>query len=304
MLIPVFEGLSRMYRGMHHPLDVAGGVVIGIASAVRPRACAAVQRAQPPPVWPGIVREGRRHRACRGSRSDGGLPGAAPGSRAGGIADPFGTRSEEPQGAQGDAPLLDAETELVFVWGGDGMLQRCIDVAGRLRRRPRDPSGRNGESARHEPRRARRHRAGGRDRPRRRPPPPRRWPLQRRALRGHGRQRHRRDDDPRCRRRPQGSVAAPPTCGRGEPARRTFGAEIEVDGAAGSAARRRCVLVGNVGELIGRVEVFETRGPTTARSRSASSPPRGPQWMRTLARTVVGRRGVAVRAGGEARRSK
>ena len=32
VLIPVFVGLSRMYRGMHHPLDVAGGVVIGIAA--------------------------------------------------------------------------------------------------------------------------------------------------------------------------------------------------------------------------------------------------------------------------------
>jgi undecaprenyl-diphosphatase len=32
VLIPVYEALSRMYRGMHHPLDVAGGVVIGIAS--------------------------------------------------------------------------------------------------------------------------------------------------------------------------------------------------------------------------------------------------------------------------------
>jgi membrane-associated phospholipid phosphatase len=31
-LIPVFVALSRMYRGMHHPLDVAGGVVIGIAA--------------------------------------------------------------------------------------------------------------------------------------------------------------------------------------------------------------------------------------------------------------------------------
>jgi undecaprenyl-diphosphatase len=31
-LIPVYVALSRMYRGMHHPLDVAGGVVIGIAA--------------------------------------------------------------------------------------------------------------------------------------------------------------------------------------------------------------------------------------------------------------------------------
>jgi membrane-associated phospholipid phosphatase len=30
--IPVFVAFSRMYRGMHHPLDVLGGVVIGICS--------------------------------------------------------------------------------------------------------------------------------------------------------------------------------------------------------------------------------------------------------------------------------
>ena len=32
VLIPVFVAFSRMYRGMHHPLDIAGGVVIGIAT--------------------------------------------------------------------------------------------------------------------------------------------------------------------------------------------------------------------------------------------------------------------------------
>jgi undecaprenyl-diphosphatase len=31
-LIPVYVAFSRMYRGMHHPIDVAGGVVIGIAA--------------------------------------------------------------------------------------------------------------------------------------------------------------------------------------------------------------------------------------------------------------------------------
>jgi membrane-associated phospholipid phosphatase len=30
--IPVYVAFARMYRGMHHPLDVFGGVVIGVAA--------------------------------------------------------------------------------------------------------------------------------------------------------------------------------------------------------------------------------------------------------------------------------
>jgi undecaprenyl-diphosphatase len=32
--VPVFVGMSRMYRGMHHPLDVVGGALLGIAALV------------------------------------------------------------------------------------------------------------------------------------------------------------------------------------------------------------------------------------------------------------------------------
>jgi membrane-associated phospholipid phosphatase len=32
VLIPVYVAFSRMYRGMHHPIDIAGGALIGIAA--------------------------------------------------------------------------------------------------------------------------------------------------------------------------------------------------------------------------------------------------------------------------------
>ena len=34
LAVPVVVGISRMYRGMHHPLDLAAGVVMGIAALV------------------------------------------------------------------------------------------------------------------------------------------------------------------------------------------------------------------------------------------------------------------------------
>lgn len=34
LALPAFDAWSRLYRGMHHPLDIAGGVVVGIASIV------------------------------------------------------------------------------------------------------------------------------------------------------------------------------------------------------------------------------------------------------------------------------
>jgi membrane-associated phospholipid phosphatase len=56
--IVAFVAVSRMYRGMHHPLDIAGGVVVGIAAlsvlvfACRTAGAAAESRAVP-------VRQGR-----------------------------------------------------------------------------------------------------------------------------------------------------------------------------------------------------------------------------------------------------
>jgi undecaprenyl-diphosphatase len=47
LLIAVFVALARMYRGMHHPLDVAGGLLVGIgALLVLLFACRAAGAAQ------------------------------------------------------------------------------------------------------------------------------------------------------------------------------------------------------------------------------------------------------------------
>ncbi len=51
VLLPVIVAMSRMYRGMHHPLDVASGVLIGIgAIAVLLFACRAAGCAQRSPA--------------------------------------------------------------------------------------------------------------------------------------------------------------------------------------------------------------------------------------------------------------
>ena len=55
IVIPVFVALARMYRGMHHPLDTAGGLVIGIG---RCSCCCS----------PRVRREWHRRRAVRRRR--------------------------------------------------------------------------------------------------------------------------------------------------------------------------------------------------------------------------------------------
>ena len=44
--LPVLVAASRMYRGMHHPLDVAGGSLVGLSTlAIVVFACRAAQAA-------------------------------------------------------------------------------------------------------------------------------------------------------------------------------------------------------------------------------------------------------------------
>ena len=34
VVLPTFVAMSRLYRGMHHPLDIAGGVFVGVGAVV------------------------------------------------------------------------------------------------------------------------------------------------------------------------------------------------------------------------------------------------------------------------------
>ena len=47
---------------------------------------------------------------------------------------------------------LERGADRVLVWGGDGMVQRCVDVLAGSRRHHRDPPGRDREPLRHQPR--------------------------------------------------------------------------------------------------------------------------------------------------------
>ena len=63
LVLPLFVAASRMYRGMHHPLDIAGGVIVGLGAVLvllfACRAAAAAAEARAP----------ARSRSAVGSRS-------------------------------------------------------------------------------------------------------------------------------------------------------------------------------------------------------------------------------------------
>jgi diacylglycerol kinase (ATP) len=68
-----------------------------------------------------------------------------------------------------------------------------------------------------------------------------------------------------------------------------FKAKIEVDGARWYAGPASCILVGNVGRLFGGVEVFEDARPDDGRLELGIVKADGiTDWLRTLGRTAVG----------------
>ena len=200
---------SRMYRGMHYASDVIVGALVGLgclvvavlavraggvhadaASTTRRRA-----RPRPSPIRRVASMTSVAVVAHRGKTLGGGLTELrAVLARARRRPTRCGSRcrrASRRRSACGAA--LDAGADLIFVWGGDGMVQRCIDAVGGTSRSTLAilPAGHR-EPARHQPRDPDRPRGGGRGRAARRRRADRHAAARRRALRGDGRRRARR----------------------------------------------------------------------------------------------------------------
>ncbi len=127
-----------MLRGMHHATDVAAGVLLGIG-AIMMTVFAAERPVRPQPAPTRRATPGRDPTettddevaviAHAGKTIGGGLDELRVASRRQGVHAPIW--SEVPKSKY--APervqrVLDEGAELVFVWGGDGMVQRSIDT--------------------------------------------------------------------------------------------------------------------------------------------------------------------------------
>ena len=96
----------------------------------------AVQRARPPRAGRARVHEGRASSPTPARRSAAACSSCGGCSSAEGVADPLWLEVPKSRKApQQVERALDDGAELVFAWGGDGMVQRCVDVARRLGRR-------------------------------------------------------------------------------------------------------------------------------------------------------------------------
>ena len=127
--IPLLVALSRMYRGMHHPTDVAAGLLVGIGALVVAVAAARAAKARRG-ARRGAGHDDRRRDRPRRQEHRGRPARASPHARAARRAPTrCGSRCRRARRRRSRCKrLLRAGADHFFVWGGDGMAQRCIDA--------------------------------------------------------------------------------------------------------------------------------------------------------------------------------
>ena len=149
VVMPAAVGFARVYRGMHHPTDVLAGALMGVAVLAVALVAVRAAKAASAPAHAG----GRSLSGSRGSRPrrsprghglmgapvavvahqqkvlGGGLPELRRQLASAGIDDP--AWFEVPKSKKAPKRVrqaIDEGAELLLVWGGDGMVQRCIDA--------------------------------------------------------------------------------------------------------------------------------------------------------------------------------
>ena len=145
LVVPPFVALARMYRGMHHPLDSIAGVLIGVAAllvalfAARAAGFAARTRCDGKNRGSGVTSIAVVAHA--GKTMGGGLVELRGVLEAEGVTDPqWFEVSKSRQAPKKVKQALDNGAELVFAWGGDGLVQQCVNVLAGSRRDTCDPA--------------------------------------------------------------------------------------------------------------------------------------------------------------------
>ena len=300
--IPVFVIWSRMLRGMHHITDVTAGVLMGIAAlcitifAARAAGAAAAQRDAAETSISARRPKGRHEEGCgdRPRRQDDRrrARGAALDAREAGVDEPIW--SEVPKSKYAPERVqraLDEGAELVFVWGGDGMVQRSIDtLAGSGVTLAIIPAGTANlfASSLEIPSDIA---EGGRDRAQRRD---RMLDVGKingerfAVMAGAGLDAHMIHDADGGLKDRFGRLAYIWTASkniRAEP----FKAQIDINDELWYKGTASCVLLGNVGSLFGGIEAFDNARPDDGLLEVGVTNAEGiGQWARTVARTAIG----------------
>ena len=301
VLLPVLVAMSRMYRGMHHPLDVASGVrhrdrsdhgAPLRLSRGELRAAISGRGAHAGASRPSADRVMRvAVVAHAGKDLGGGLPELRRVLESEGIETPLWY--EVPKAKKAPAQVeraLEEGAELVFAWGGDGMVRRCVGVmAGGDAKLAVLPAGTSNLFATNMgiPKDIKAAVAIGLRGTTRRLDVGRFKSERFAVMAGAGFDAGMIRDADNLKERL--GRAAYVWSGARNLRTEGFGARIEVDGAEWYDGQATCILVGNLGSLFGGVEVFPDARPDDGQLELGIVEGAGlVRWMRILARTAVG----------------